>query len=279
MSRLQKKCVAASTGLHLLLVLILFVGPGFLARPPKAENVPELNFIPSIFVDALVQNPGERSAGTPRQTPTPPAPAPAPRSEQPKAVETPRAQPNEVKPSHQDAVELSDHTPKLPRVSTELVSRTKSNPPANKSSSTSDSREQQVAEANRQARAAFSQAMRDLPDGGSGGKAVNVSGIGGGVGPSYGNYDAWVRKVFKDAWVEPDGSSRGEAVTEISVTVGPDGRIISSRIEKHSGDPQMDVSVQRVLDRVSSVGRPFPEGADKKPRSYVIPFILKNIQS
>ena len=278
MSRLQKKCFIASTGVHLLLVVILFVGPGFLARPEKAVNVPELNFIPAEVLDAPVQNPGERPAGTPRPTPTPPAPAPAPRTEQPRQVETARQESNDVKPSHRDAVELSDHTPRLPKVSTQLVSHNSSNQSTKKSSSTSDSREQQIAEANRQARAAaLNAALRDLRDGGSGGKVVDVRGIGDGVGPSYASYGAWVRKVFEDAWVRPDGATGREPVTEISVTVGPDGTIVSSRIEKHSGDSQMDASVQRVLDRVSSVGRPFPEGADKKPRNYTIPFILKNL--
>jgi colicin import membrane protein len=273
MSRLQKKCFIASTGVHLLLVVILFVGPGFLARPEKAENVPELSFIPAELVDAPVQNPGERSAGAPRQIPTPPAPAPAPRQ-----VETAKQESNDVKPNHRDAVELSDHTPRLPRVSTELTSRTGPNRSTKKSSSTSDSREQQLADANREARAAVSEALRNLRDGGSGGKVVDVSGVGVGVGPSYASYGAWVRKVFEDAWVKPDDATGREPVTEVTVTVGPDGAIISSRIEKHSGDSQMDASVQRVLDRVSSVGRPFPEGADQKPRTYIIPFRLKNIQ-
>ena len=34
MNRQQKKCLIATVGFHLLLILILVVGPGFFSRPP-----------------------------------------------------------------------------------------------------------------------------------------------------------------------------------------------------------------------------------------------------
>src|SRR5437868_7090532 len=79
MNRLQKKCFVASTGVHLLLVLILFVGPAFLSAPKKAENLQDLNFIPTVTVDALMSGGGTPRAAAPAPTPpvpTPPAPTP-----------------------------------------------------------------------------------------------------------------------------------------------------------------------------------------------------------
>ena len=45
MKRLQQKCVIASAGLHLLLLGILFIGPGFLSSKAKPENLPPLEAI------------------------------------------------------------------------------------------------------------------------------------------------------------------------------------------------------------------------------------------
>ncbi len=39
MNRLQKKCVIATAGLHLLLLVILFVGPAFFNPRPKAGQL------------------------------------------------------------------------------------------------------------------------------------------------------------------------------------------------------------------------------------------------
>ena len=39
MNRLQKKCFIASAGMHLLLVLILIIGPAFLSSKSKIEDI------------------------------------------------------------------------------------------------------------------------------------------------------------------------------------------------------------------------------------------------
>ena len=73
MDRLQKKCFVASTGFHLLLVVILIVGPAFLASHSKSEDMPILAFIPVKTVDALVSGGGDPH-GSPPPPPAPPAP-------------------------------------------------------------------------------------------------------------------------------------------------------------------------------------------------------------
>ncbi len=68
MNRQQKKCLIATAGFHLLLILILVVGPGFFSRPPKPDNTQLLDVIPSTAVEAAL-NSGVKSA-----QPPPPAP-------------------------------------------------------------------------------------------------------------------------------------------------------------------------------------------------------------
>jgi TonB family protein len=76
--------------------------------------------------------------------------------------------------------------------------------------------------------------------------------------------------------VRPQDASLENATVEVSVTIARDGSVIAKRIVKRSGDAAVDASVQRTLDRVNSVERPFPEGAKDKQRTYTIPFIMKS---
>ena len=54
MNRLQKKCFAASAGVHLLLAIILFIGPGFISHQTRPDDLAILNFVPVKTVDELV---------------------------------------------------------------------------------------------------------------------------------------------------------------------------------------------------------------------------------
>ena len=52
MNRLQKKCVIATAGFHLLLLVILFVGPAFFNEKPKADDSPVLDVIPANLIES-----------------------------------------------------------------------------------------------------------------------------------------------------------------------------------------------------------------------------------
>src|SRR5436309_1181937 len=91
-NRLQKKCLIASAGFHVLLALLLVVGPAFRSAPPKPEDVPFLDFIPVKTVDDLVSGGGNPKAKPPAALavppqaqlppqPQPPAPKPLPEPE------------------------------------------------------------------------------------------------------------------------------------------------------------------------------------------------------
>lgn len=73
MNRLQKKCVIGTAGIHLLLFLILIIGPAFFNQQPKTDNT-VLDVIPANLVDDAL-NSGVKDAQPPQPTPpTPPTP-------------------------------------------------------------------------------------------------------------------------------------------------------------------------------------------------------------
>ena len=87
MNRLQKKCVIGTAGVHLLLLVILFVGPAFFYSRPKADDMQVLDVIPANLIDAAF------NSGVANATPPPPAPVappqPPPTPPAPKPVVTP----------------------------------------------------------------------------------------------------------------------------------------------------------------------------------------------
>ena len=98
MNRLQKKCVIATAGIHLLLLLILVFGSAFFSPRPKPDDTQLLDVIPANLIDAAFSS-GVRNATPPAPAPVvvppsqpaPPTPAvqPAPTPPAPKAVVTP----------------------------------------------------------------------------------------------------------------------------------------------------------------------------------------------
>ena len=66
MNRLQKKCVIATAGAHLpLLLTILIASTGFFEPKPKADDAQILNFIPSTTIDAAFNSQGSTVLGRP----------------------------------------------------------------------------------------------------------------------------------------------------------------------------------------------------------------------
>ena len=69
MNRLQKKCVIATAGIHLLLLLLLVFGSAFFNPQPKPDDTHLLDVISSNAIDTAF------SSGVRNATPPPPAPA------------------------------------------------------------------------------------------------------------------------------------------------------------------------------------------------------------
>jgi len=275
MTRLQKKCLLASVGMHLLLLVILLVGPAFLSSKNKSEDLPVIDFIPDQLIDAPFASKGAGKARS--QTVTPPASQPPPPrvppmqvAEKQREVDPPKtitrkatAEPDPVEPKHS-----------LPQISTTLVSR-KSKNSTKSTTTTADSKnnERQLAEQRRRLlREQFTKAANKIGDGASPTEIEYPQGAENNAG--YANYAAWVKTVYENAWEAPEDAATSDAITKASVTIGSDGNVISSRISRASGDSPVDRSVQRALERVTFVA-PFPEGAKERQRTFIINFNLK----
>ena len=279
MSRLYKKCFIASGGLHVLLALVLIVCPAFLTSNPKQSNVQPIMFIPDILVDSPFAGGGNPNAGQPAAAkPMPPAPAPMPAPAP--ALPQPKPKVKEIEPleSPEESLELAKDTKPTKRkieVNITPIVRNPKAKSASKDTSAEDSQARERLAMRNRVLGAFDRSLGNISAGtGSATKIDGSFGPGGG-GPTYAGYEAWVLTVYDNAWVAPEDATSADATVEVSVTIANDGAVTAKRIIKRSGDSAVDASVQRTLDRVTTMGRPFPEGAKDKQRTYIIPFNMK----
>ena len=285
MNRTQQKCFVASTGFHLLLIMILLIGPAFLSSKSKSDNSPILDVIPGKLIDAAFSGGGNPLAKPPPpDIPAPPKPqiaqpTPPPQPTQVRQPDPPQKPVEEVKPTKPDPNSLEtrdDHKRRKPEVNTTLVEhKPNTGKPVKPSTTTStaDNEERQRADARRRAADLIGATARSLRNDVSPGTSLEAYGPGGG-GEAYASYDAVVKSVYWHAWTPPEDTASDAAITKATVTIESDGSVLSARIIKPSGDTSVDRSVQRALDQVRFIA-PFPEGVKDKQRTYTINFDLK----
>jgi len=259
MNRLQKKCVIATAGIHLLLLLILVFGSAFFSSRPRPDDTQVLDVIPANLIDAAFSS-GVKNTQPP--TPTPvviPPPQPQPVQPAPKPVEpTPtfiqkveKLFTPEPKP---DLTPVEKQNPsRTPKVSLKPVVR---NVP--KTSPDNSQNQSQT----------IKSTLRTLKKNLSKGTTVDMPGD---SSTAYASYASVVKSVYDQAWTLPDTVANDEENVKVSVTIARDGTVISSRIVSPSGDAAVDSTVQRTLDRVTFVA-PFPDGATERERTYIINF-------
>jgi TonB family protein len=266
MNRLQKKCIIVTAGVHLLLLLILIVGPAFFSPRPKADDLQVLEVIPANLIDAPFSSGVANAQPPPPEPVTPPAPRPpAPVVTPPAPVAPPVEPPKSIIKEIEKALtppEKPKETHK-PVISTTLVTRTtpKTSPDASKANDAARAR-------------AIRKALQKLKNNLTSATTVDMPGN---SSVSYASYASAVRSVYDEAWTLPDRIANEEEVTKASVTIASDGTVISASIVTPSGDANVDASVQRALERVKFVA-PFPEGATEKERTYTINFNPKTKQ-
>jgi colicin import membrane protein len=281
MNRLQKKCLVATTGFHLLLILILIIGPAFLSSRDKSDNLPVLDFIPFKTVDALVSGGGNPKA-------QPPAPAPAPAVPQPPPVAVPQPHPAPPPPLEKSepapkestkeikndsaSLEPSKERKHTVEVSTKLVKRDTT--ATSDSKARAEAQAKELADARRQATAAIRQAVSGIQGGVSGSTTIELKGPGGG-GLPYANWLQAVKSVYSNAWLLPDGVTDESATATASVSIARDGTVISARITRFSGSAAVDRSVQAALERVKYAA-PLPDDAKEDERTVSINFNAKS---
>jgi TonB family protein len=272
MNRLQKKCFLAAAGFHLLLVTILIIGPAFLSSKSEPVDVPLIDFVPVKTVDALVSGGGNPKAQSPPPMQTaPPQPVVTPPAPQPQEKEpAPKLAPKEIeRPKVSESLE-ADTKPKSrkPKISTTLVSRETTSSRARASEEA-----KRAADARRRAAEQISKAAAGIASGLSGSTEIELKGPGGG-GVPYANFLQAVKKCYSDAWIVPDGITDDTATVTASVTIARDGKVISARIIRRSGNAAVDQSVQMTLDRVT-IAAPLPDDAKEDQRTVTIDFNLK----
>jgi TonB family protein len=294
MNRLVKKCLIATVGFHLLLVLTVVFGAAFFTHHEKPDDTTLLDVIPANLIDAAlnsgVKN-AQPAAPTPPQPiqqpptpPTPPQPKPEPvKQPDPEPVKPAPSLVQEVKkffeptPPKPEADEPTDPAPKpKPPKKIKVDMTTVKRDPAKVKADTTEAdaaREaaKEAKEAKKRTAAAFANAARSIKENATSATTVEMPRTG---SVSYANYASVVKSVYERAWRTPDDAANDEANTRVSVTIGSDGTVISSRILDPSGDSKVDASVQRTLDNVNFVA-PFPDGAKEKEKTFIINFNLK----
>jgi TonB family protein len=294
MNRLNQKCFIASAGIHVLLMVILVIGPAFLTSKSKSDDAPILDVIPGKLIDAAFSG-----IGNPHGTPPPPAPEtrpPAPRVVQPAPQPEPVKPPEPVRtrepdPPKETVKDIKEPKPdpealepsperkrRRPEVSTTPIVRKQEKDTGkalktNNTTSTADNEQRRYAEARRRAAEALGAAARSLREDIAPGTTLEAYGPGGG-GEVYASYDAVVQSIYWHAWRPPEDTASDAAITKVSVTIANDGTVLSWQITVPSGDASVDRSVQATLERVRFIA-PFPEGAKETQRTYKINFNLK----
>jgi periplasmic protein TonB len=258
MNRLQKKCVIATASFHLLLLLILFVGPAFFWSREKPDTSPVLEMISPNTIDA---------ASTGVQSPQPPPPAPPvvqpqpPTPPMPQVVTPPTPQPvpdkvEPVKPDMTPVIKPDVAKPTPPKISLTTVIHNVPKTPATPAKTQPDN-SKQLNTALTAIRKGLSSPTQIAPVGNNSEAASN--------------YGQVVKSIYEQAWILPDDMSSDTANTKVRVTISSDGTVISARIITPSGDAKLDASVQRTLERVQFIG-PFPPGSTDTERTYIINF-------
>ncbi|NOS71402.1 MAG: TonB C-terminal domain-containing protein [Verrucomicrobia bacterium] len=291
-NRLQKKCIIAATSFHLLLVLILLVGPAFFSPDSKRERTQEIDFVPAILIDEALQGGGSPKGGqtapppqkndpppTPK-LPDPPVKDPEPKQDQ-QAVEPvkPVVKPP-PKQKQEETEEAVDPTPPKPKHTvkvdlTEVKNNATAKPKPQNSARTANSdssADKELAKAIE----ALKGTAKGIRSSVSGSTSVEMRGPGGG-GPTYAGYNSEIQRIYKqryDLYLSSAGNVGEEQTSvEASITISRDGTVTSTKIVTPSRNAALNKLVERVLDSVNKL-RPFPEGSKDAQRTLNIIFEL-----
>jgi TonB family protein len=277
MNRLQKKCLIAAAGTHLLIVVVVLCS-GFITSKPKVDDSQVLDVIPENLVDAAV-NSGVKGAKPPPPTPIVKLPEPPPPTpEPPKPMVNPPPKPEPITPPEDLKPEIKPEIEKpkpKAHVVTPNMSVAKHDKPKVVDNSAAEAKE--AAKEAKRVRDARIKAIREAANSIRENTAAVTTTVFGPTGDSttaVANYANVVKSVYTQAWIPPEDTASDDANVKVSVTIANDGRVISAHIIDRSGDTSVDRSVQKTLDRVHDIA-PFPDGSTDRERTYIINFNLK----
>jgi len=268
MSRIQKKCFIASTGFHLFLVVLLFVGPAFLSsNGSKPDDSMVLTFVPLITTDEKIAG-----GGTPNGGPPPPAPQPRqPQTEPPKPAVPQKVEMRPApEPEKEDSDSLAPTTKPKVKVNLNKITRKPTTQTAKANTNKATTADQPPSKDLQ----ALNSVVKNLRSGLSAGTSIDMPAGPGGGGVPYANFYDGVKKIYSDAWVVPDGVTDENATVTASVTIARNGEVTASRIVVTSGNSEVDHSVQATLNRVR-FAVPLPAGAKEDERTIRIKFNVR----
>ncbi len=270
MSRLLKKCIFLSIGLHVLVAALLIAAAAFfITKPDKVQ--PTLSMIapevldnilnpkpvksvpiksaPSARRNVVTQPPKpvqpKKVVPTPprksRETPTPKKPTPRPKPKNP----------SKPKPAPPPKIRIAKSTKTVGANSPKPVATQAPVRPKVDSSKLTGK-------------------VNNLRSQLSAGIKVNVSGANAAAFTSYAQY---VVSVYRRTWqpLIPKNLTRTR-VAVVEVTIDRTGRVLGSRITRKTGDAALDRSVQSALDRVKTIGKAFPAGSKDSKRTFTLDF-------
>jgi len=270
MSRLLKKCIFLSIGLHVLVAALLIAAAVFfITKPDKVQ--PTLSMIAPEVLDNILN---------PKPTkPSPVKPAPTVRRnvvpQPPKPV-----QPNKVVPIPPKKIQ-NPPAPKKPAPLPKATKPTRPKRPSSKNIRIATSTKNVGSNAPKPVTtpvptrpkvdsSKLTGTVQNLRSQLSAAIKVNVSGANAAAFTSYAQY---VVSVYRRTWqpLIPKNLTRSR-VAVVEVTIDRTGRVLSSRITRKTGDAALDRSVQSALDRVKSIGKAFPAGSKDSKRTFTLDF-------
>lgn len=292
MSRTQKKCLIASSGLHVLLLVILIIGPAFLIKKEEPVDQTVLTLVSTEISDNAPQSQPAASAPAPQPeevqppdpTPIPPEPIPTPRppvikkptepvAPTPVVKEPAPVVPQDPAPTPPKKREVAPRPPKRESTPVQLDLTVKTDSTAQKRAEAERQRKERAEQA-RQLANALDKVGPNLDNKFTPGLNFSPTTIGT-SGVSYTSYNAYVRSVYMNNWHPPTDMAATSSTVTVEVIISRDGTVKSARIIKRSGVSKLDADVTNLIkNRVKTIGHSFPDGATESERSYTIEFNL-----
>lgn len=115
----------------------------------------------------------------------------------------------------------------------------------------------------------LNRSLRNLRTGLSSGTAVEIPGPN---GAAFANYGQIIKSIYDAAWLVREDFSNLRATVEVEITVERDGTVRTANITRRSGNSALDKSVREALNRVKTIGVPFPDGAKEVERKVKLKF-------
>jgi TonB family protein len=250
MDRLQRRCVVASAGLHLLLVLIPFVGAAFFLPPPQPPGGHSSAPAQPHYVTFVQAPQAEHNAQQPAVPEAPPQVVPANR------------QPIDNRPANLNhGLSEARSQGNSPNVNTNLITRYPRTGGLRLSPTRGDLAKR------------FGEAVDGLFGRLSGGTSINLDFNGNHDAVSQ-NYAQVVREIYTQNWDTTQVGTDDETIAEAKVVIAADGRVRSAQVVTPSGVVPLDRSVRQTLDQVTFI-QAFEAGCQEKERTYTIRFDLK----